>query len=374
MKFIIDRDSLVNSLNIVLRGVSARTTLPILKGILLKADEEEGKVYFSSSDLEISIETSVKTQIIEKGSIVVSAKLFSDVIRKLPAGDIEINIEEGNAVFIKSGKIEDTLQGIQADEFPTMEKTPEEDKLCFDGEMFKDMVKKTVFAASIEEARGIITGLLFEIKKKEAMMVALDGYRMAIVNEEVNGEEEKNLIISARIMNEVAKIAAETLEVDEEIIINSIENKVFFTMKDTRISARLMEGEFIKYKDIIPKESKVKVKIDREELFESVERASLLVREGKNSFIRFSFNDDILNITSRADEGKYFESINIEKDGEDLEIGFNGRFVSDTLKAIEDKEVILEFNTSISPCLVRPVKGDKFIYLILPVRLSSGNI
>jgi len=135
-----------------------------------------------------------------------------------------------------------------------------------------------------------------------------------------------------------------------------------------------MEGEYIKYNDIIPKENKIKVTIDREQLFASVERASLLVREGKNSFIRFSFEGDVLNITSRADEGKYFESINVEKEGDDLEIGFNGRFVSDTLKVISDEKIILEFNTGISPCLVRPTEGDKYIYLILPVRLSTGNI
>ena len=376
MKFVADRDILSSSLNIVLRGVSSRSTLPILKGILIKADKKSNSVLFSSSDLEISIETIVKAEMKEEGSIVVSAKLFSDVIRKLPAGEVEISLTEDNKIFIKSGKIENKLQGIPADEFPVIEKEKEEYKILFNGELFKEMIRRTAFAASIEETRGIITGVLFEINKNSAKMVALDGFRMAIVTENIKEDkDERKLIVKGRIINEVARIAADSIsDENDDITINSSDNKIFFIIKGTKIVARLMEGDFIKYKDIIPKEKMLSIKINKNHLLESVERASLLVKEGRNSFVRFKIEGEELTITSRADEGEYVENIIVEKDGEDLEIGFNGRFVSDTLKAIDDEEIMLEFNKSINPCIVKPVEGEGYVYLILPVRLSTGNV
>jgi DNA polymerase-3 subunit beta len=374
MNFTADRDSLVSSLNIVLRGVSSRTTLPILKGILIRSDGDTGKVYFSSSDLEISIENFIEANVAETGSIVVSAKFFSDVIRKLPPGLVEISLIEGNMINIKSGLIEDTLQGIPSDEFPKIEHGGEGEEFSFDSFTLKEMIRKTAFAASIEEARGIITGVLFEVKSDIANMVALDGYRMAIVKEKITGEEEKNIIISAKIMSDISKIISDSVDREEDIIIKIGENKVFFSLNNTKVVARLMEGDFIKYKDILPKEKKTSIKINREALLDSVERATLLVREGKNTFVRFKIEENILTITSRADEGKYHEEIAVEKDGEDIEIGFNGRFVSDTLKVISDDEINMLFNTSISPCLVQPLEGDSYEYLVLPVRLSTGNI
>jgi DNA polymerase-3 subunit beta len=374
MNFTADRDSLVSSLNIVLRGVSSRTTLPILKGILVKSDSETGTVYFSSSDLEISIENHIETNVTESGSIVVAAKFFSDIIRKLPPGLVEISIIEGNMVNIQSGIIVETLQGIPADEFPKIEHGGEGEAFSFDGFILKEMIRRTAFAASIEEARGIITGVLFEVKKDVANMVALDGYRMAIVREPVTGEDEKTIIISSKIMSDISKIISDSGEQNNDILIKIGENKVFFELNNSRVVARLMEGDFIKYKEILPKEKKTTIKIKKDILFDSVERASLLVREGKNTFIRFKIEENILTITSRADEGKYLEEIVVEKEGEDIEIGFNGRFVSDTLKVISDEEIVMLFNTSISPCLVQPVSGDNYEYLILPVRLSTGNI
>jgi DNA polymerase-3 subunit beta len=310
----------------------------------------------------------------ESGSIVVSAKFFSDVIRKLPAGLIEISLIEGNMVHIKSGLIEVTLQGIPSDEFPKIEHGGEGESFSFDAFTVKEMIRKTAFAASIEEARGIITGVLFEIKTDGVNMVALDGYRMAIVREQISGQEDKNIIIAAKIMSDLSKIISDSGDQEESILIKPGDNKVFFELKNTRIVARLMEGDFIKYKDILPKEEKSRIKINKSVLLDSVERATLLVREGKNTFIRFKIEDQLLTITSRADEGKYHEEIVVEKTGEDIEIGFKGRFVGDTLKAISDEESVMIFNTSISPCLVKPLEGDSYEYLILPVRLSTGNI
>jgi DNA polymerase-3 subunit beta len=373
MKFVCSQEKLVKSLNIVTKAVSSRTTLPILKGLLIKANEEEGKIKLSASDLEISIETSLEGEIEEGGSVVLSAKLFSEIIRKLPSEKVSVEIKEGEVAEIKSGNAEFVLQGIDAEEFPKIESGEEESSFSLDREMLRDMIKSTAFAASIEESRGIITGVLLEIKRTSVSMVALDGYRMAVAKEEVTGTEEKNIVISARVLQEIGKLLSE--ETDEEsVIINTEEKKAAFLLKNTKIICRVLEGEFIKYYDILPKDSKTHIVIDRNYLLESVERASIIVREGKNSFIRFSMAEEELIISSRADEGTIKDSIPVHIEGDGLDIGFNARFIGDTLKAIKDEKVKIEFNTSISPCVVKPVEGDAYAYLILPVRLSTGNI
>jgi DNA polymerase-3 subunit beta len=239
--------------------------------------------------------------------------------------------------------------------------------------MLKDMIRATCFAASIEESRGIITGVLMEFKKDSFNMVALDGYRMAIVREKVRGEEDQNVVISARNMSEIGKLLSEEAE-EADIEIRLGEKNAVFILNNTKVVTRVMEGEFIKYNDILPKENRIKVKANRREIMESVDRASIVVREGKNSFIKFTLQENEIVLFSRADEATTKESIKVEKEGDDLEIGFNARFMSDTLKAIDDEFIIMHFNTGINPCLITPQEGDAYEYLILPVRLSTVNV
>jgi DNA polymerase-3 subunit beta len=373
MKFICDQEALVKALNIVSKGVSSRTTLPILKGILITCDEQTKKITFSASDLDISIETSMAAIVEEAGSIVVSAKLFTNIVRKLPPGDVVFLLKEGDVVEVKRGYSEFTLQGIPSDEFPKIESTVGEERISLGKEMLKDLIKGSCFAASTEEARGIITGVLLEMGKKSVSMVALDGYRVAIVREKVAGEKEGKIVISARIVQEIGKILAENAE-DEDVGIEFGERKALFSLNETKIIARLMEGEFIKYKDILPKEKNTTVKIEKNALAESVERASIIVREGNNSFIRCSVGDKEMIISSRADEGTVRETVETEKEGENIEIGFNAAYMKDMLRAIPDEKILMEFNTSISPCLVKPTEGDHYEYLILPVRLSTSSV
>jgi DNA polymerase-3 subunit beta len=373
MKFICDQENLVKALNIVSKAVSMRTTLPILKGILIKCDNSKKNVFLSASDLDISIETGTEAIVEEEGSIVVSAKMFIDIVRKLPSGEVIFNLKEGDIVEVKRGYSEFTLQGIPADEFPRIDNIGEGKSFSLGKNMLKNLIKGSSFAASTEEARGIITGVLLEVEKDNVSMVALDGYRMAIVKEYVKGEEERKLIISGKIVQDIGKLLSDD-EPDDDVEINVSDKKAIFYLKDTKIVARLMDGDFIKYKEILPKDNNTKIKIRRIALMESVERASIIVREGKNSFIRFSLEDGQVIISSRAEEGTVRETVPIEKEGESIEIGFNARYMIDTLKAIEDEEIFMDFNTSISPCLVRPIEGDYYEYLILPVRLSTASI
>ncbi|WP_130863089.1 DNA polymerase III subunit beta [Bacilliculturomica massiliensis] len=369
MKFTCSQQSLSKALNTVSKAVTTRTTIPILKGILLETEGSQLKL--AASDLDLSIEKRIDVEVQEEGSLVVSSRLFSDIIRKLPGADVEIEEMENNTVIIRCLASEFTIVGQPADEFPNIGDVGEDQRLLFNKELFKDMVKKTSFAASIDESKGIIVGVLIDMTADGLTMVALDGFRMAITREAVKNEEEKKIVISARILNEICKIISDSDESDDISLILD-EKRAVVLADQTKIVLRLLEGEFIKYRDILPKEHRTRVTVGKSDLLSSIERASLLAKEGKNNLIKISVGDGTLTITSRSEEGNVKEEVAIVRDGEDLEIGFNSKYVLDVLKVVSDDEVAMEFNNSVSPCLVKPVEGDAYEYLILPVRIS-GN-
>ena len=371
MKFTCSQQSLSKALNTVSKAVTTRTTIPILKGILLKTSAD-GTLTLSASDLDLSIEKKIDVNVEQEGSVVVLSKLFSDIIRKLPNEQILIEEKENNTIMIKTNSSEFTIVGLPADEFPNINDAADNSNvLSFDKEIFKDMVKKTSFAASIDEAKGIIVGVLMEMEPDYVNMVALDGFRMAVAREEMKNAESKNIIISSKIINEVNKIVSET-DPEGDINIMLSDKKAVILVDNTKVIIRLMDGEFIKYKDILPKVNKTKVEIGRAVLLESIERASLLAKEGKNNLIKLSIKNNLMTITSKSEEGNVKEEIIMEKTGDDLEIGFNSKYVIDVLKAVDDEQVMMEFNTSTTPCLVKPLTGNRYEYLILPVRIASN--
>lgn len=370
MKFTCSQQTLAKALNTVSKAVSTRTTLPILKGILLEA-KADGTLILTASDLEISIQKKVEAEVQQEGSVVVISKLFGDIIRKLPNEDISIEETEDNNILIKTNSSEFTVMSLPVEEFPKIgEKEKNSKPLVFDREIFKDMVRKTAFAASIDESKGILVGILTEINEDAVNMVSLDGFRLALAKEKMNSAEESKFIISAKIMNEISKIVSDD-DTDSDINILLGDKKAVFNIGNTEVVLRLMEGEFIKYRDIIPSDGTINVKVGKEILLESIERASLLAKEGKNNLIKMTIKNDLLTVTSRSEEGNVKEQIVMEKIGDDLEIGFNSKFVIDVLKVIDDEEISMVFKTGTSPCVVRPVEGDAYEYLILPVRIPT---
>ena len=370
MKFTCSQQTLAKALNTVSKAVSTRTTLPILKGILLEA-KADGTLILTASDLEISIQKKVEAEVQQEGSVVVISKLFGDIIRKLPNEDISIEETEDNNILIKTNSSEFTVMSLPVEEFPKIgEKENNSKPLVFDREIFKDMVRKTAFAASIDESKGILVGILTEINEDAVNMVSLDGFRLALAKEKMNSAEESKFIISAKIMNEISKIVSDD-DTDSDINIFLGDKKAVFNIGNTEVVLRLMEGEFIKYRDIIPSDGTINVKVGKEILLESIERASLLAKEGKNNLIKMTIKNDLLTVTSRSEEGNVKEQIVMEKTGDDLEIGFNSKFVIDVLKVIDDEEISMVFKTGTSPCVVRPVEGDAYEYLILPVRIPT---
>lgn len=368
MKFTCKQQTLSKALNTVSKAVSTRTTLPVLKGILIEADTD-GTITLSASDLDISIRKKIDAVVDIPGSAVVASKLFGDIIRKLPNEMILIEADSENSVLIKTNSSEFNVIGLSVDEFPKIKDNNEIlNKLTFNSEIFKEMVRKTSFAASVEESKGVLTGILTEISSDNIRMVALDGFRLALSNEPAENSTEENFIISAKIMSEISKIISDDSDAEELELLLS-DKKAIFIIGNTEISLRLMEGEFIKYRDIIPSDGSTIITVDKGILLESIERASLLAREGKNNLIKFSIHNDLLTITSRSDEGNVREEIIMEKSGDDLDIGFNSKYVTDVLKAIDDEEIKMVFNTGTSPCIVKPVDKNSFEYLVLPVRI-----
>lgn len=370
MKFNCSQQTLSKALNTVSKAVSNRTTLPILKGILLEATED-GKLILTASDLEISIKKEIDADVEQAGSTVVASKLFGDIIRKLPNEDISVEETDDSSISIRTNSSEFKVISFPVEEFPKIgEKETIKEKLIFDKDIFNDMVRKTSFAASIDESKGILVGILTEVGFDKVTMVALDGFRLALANENMTSINENKFIISAKIMNEISKIVSDEDD-SEDIKIALGEKKAIFNIGSTEVVLRLMEGEFIRYKDIIPKDSVINVRIGRAILLESIERASLLAKEGKNNLIKMIIRNDLMTITSRSEEGNVKEEIAMEKTGDDLEIGFNSKYVIDVLKSIDDEEISMNFKTGTSPCVVRPVEGDAYEYLVLPVRIPT---
>lgn len=369
MRFSCSQSTLVKALNIVSKAVTSRTTIPILKGILINVDEN-GFVTMSSSDLDISIENKFEVVDFEPGEIVVQAKLFGDIIRKLPSDIIYIEEKEGN-LTIRCSSSEFNIIGSPSDEFPKINLGENGEKLVFDKEVLKEMIKKTSFAASVDESRGVITGVLFEIKEDSFNMVALDGFRMAVTREFVKNAADQSFIIPARTLNEVQKILSETdtEKEDVELILN--EKRALFIIDNIKVVIRLLDGEYVKYNDILPKESQLKVVLNRSDLMEAIERASLFAKVGKNNLIKLNIQENELEITSKSEEGNVRENVYISREGKDLVIGFNSKYLIDSLKAIDDENIVMLFNTPISPCLITPVEGNEYEYLVLPVRITN---
>lgn len=370
MKFTCSQAALSKSINTVIKAVSTRTTIPILKGILV--DIKKGRATLTASDLNISIETSFDVQNSTDGSTVVNAKLFGDIVRKLPNSLINIDCEkEPMKMCINCIGSDFSIVALPAEEFPIIAAKTTSNFIELNKKDFEDVIRKIVFSASIDEKKGILTGCLFNLKEYEIEAVALDGFRMAIAKKETKVGTLKSVIIPADILTEVQKILNE--ENGDMISVLFEDKKAEFLTEDTRVVARLLEGDFIKYKDILPTTYSTKITVNREDMLSSIERASLFAKEGKNNLVKLSISEDFIDIESKSEEGNVKEHIGTEKEGQDLIIGFNSKYLMDVLKVINDEEVVFEMGSSVSSCLIKPVEGSEYTYLVLPVRISNNN-
>lgn len=364
MNFISTKDELLHSVNIVQKAVSNKTTMPILEGILFQVIDDT--IFLMGTDLEIGIKTVLSGKIISTGSVVISARLISELVRKLPDDDVIIELKDNYMMNIKCLNSEFNIQGQGSEDFPQLPEVNSDKEISIDKELFKSMIKETIFSVAKSENIPILTGELIEIKEGIIKFVALDGYRLALRQGRINEDVTLSEVVPERTLAELYRISS--LSNLHSVEISYTKNQILFRLGQTYIVSRLLEGEFMNYNQIIPQNYTTKVTVGVSNLLSSCERASLMVRDGKSNLIKMNFSNNLLEIKSNSEMGTVNEQIEVVMEGDPIKIAFNSSYFIDVLKIIGDEEVVLEFTTSVSPCVLRPTQGSNYIYLILPVR------
>ncbi|PRR80358.1 DNA polymerase III subunit beta [Clostridium liquoris] len=367
MKITCEKNILQDAISIAQKAVTGKSTMQILQGILINA--KNNSVIFTGSDIDLSIETKIKADVSEEGSIVVDAKLFGEIIRKLPNDIIEISTGNDNTIEIICQKSRFSLVHMNPSDFPELTNINENSMFSIPEKILKSMIKSTIFATAQEETRPILTGVLFEIKDKKFNLVALDGYRLAVRSEYIDSDNSINAVIPGKTLNEVAKILEDG---DSNVNITFTPNHILFSIGETKIISRLLEGEFIRYNSIIPEEYNLKVTVKRTELLNCIERASLMGKEGNTSLIKLNIEEENMIITSNSQLGMVREEVSIILQGQPLQIAFNSKYLIDALKIMEEEEIVMELSSSVSPCVIKNKEQDNCTYLVLPVRLLNN--
>ncbi len=370
MKFFCRKNNLLEGVNIVQKGTSTRTTLPILEGILVETTPEGVKL--TSNDLEVGMECTLEANVVENGSSVVESRTFSDIIRRLPEGDISINVDEGGIFTIECGGSLYKLSSMNPDDFPRLPEIKADESVLIKQNVLKEMIRQTIFAVSVDENRPVFTGSLLEVDEGNLNMVAVDGFRLSL-RRYIHQLEGKsiNVVVPGKALNEILKILQAN---DKDVAINVSKNQVLFEIEKCKIVSRLLEGEFLNYKAAIPQEMETRIKVKRDELLSAFERIYLITREEKKYPVKVKVEENIMTIVCSSTIGNAREEIGVEKEGKDIEIGFNPKYFIDALKAVNHEYAYIDFTTSMAPCVIRPLEGEEFIHMILPVRIrDDGN-
>ncbi len=367
MKLICEGLDLSDAVLKVIKATATRTPNPILEGIKLEAREDT--LTLSATDLEISIEKTIPADVKIPGEIVVPGKFFADFVKKLSNEQIELSLSGTNTLKIKYTDSEGALQCMSADEFPVIKEITSPEKINIKKSDLKALIDKTIFSVAVDDARPILKGCLFEISGNQITAVALDGYRLAMVKADAICTAEKlNCIIPARSLSEISKlINVESEDATIDILVG--QNHLLVNDGSVKILTRLLEGEFINYKQVIPASTTTTILINKNQLEDGLERASLLARMDKNNLVKFDIKDKVLTLTSASNIGNVTENITISLEGKDISIAFNARYLSDCMHTISDEFIKVNFSSQIAPCTICSADSDKYLYLILPVRI-----
>ncbi len=370
MKFTCDKAALSEALAVVSKAVSAKSSIPALEGILLSAGDN---LNLTGYNLEIGIQTTIEASVIKRGDIILNARLLGDIVRKLPDEMISFESDETLLMTIKCGRTEFNIIGISSNDFPEMPQVFSVDYLEISQKTLKSMISQTIFAISTNENKPIHTGSLFDIKEGFLNVVSVDGYRLALRKEPIENGTYKtdfSFVVPGNSLREVERILS---DVDDAVSISIDKKHITFKIGDTTLTSRLLEGEFLNYQNAIPKAKAFDVVANVKELTNAVDRVSLIINERLKSPVRCNFEGDVLKITCVTSMGKAYDECQLEGNAGPLEIGFNNRYLLDALHACPDDKVIMELNTYLSPCIIRPIEGDSYVYLILPVRLKAAE-
>ncbi len=367
MKIICNKHALLNGVQIVARAVPNKTTMSILECILI--DSTTGEIKLTANDMELGIETIIEGEIIEKGIIALDAKIFLDIVRKLPENEITIETDASFKTIITCEKAKFNIIGKSGEDFSYLPVIEKNNSIVISQFSLKEVIRQTIFSISDNDTNKIMTGELFEINENQLKVVSLDGHRISIRKIKLkNNYENKKVIVPGKTLNEISKILGGNVE--EDVIISFSDKHIIFEFEKTVIVSRLIEGEYFKIDQMLSSDYETKVKINKKDLYECIDRATLLVKEGDKKPIIIKIEDETMELKINSTIGSMNEEIDIDKNGKDLLIGFNPKFLIDALKVIEEEEIILYMVNPKAPCFIKDDK-DTYIYLILPVNFTN---
>ena len=364
MKLVFTKSNLNKAVGIVMKAVPTRTTMNILECILIDATTNEIK--FTGNDMELGIETIVEGEIIEKGKVAIDAKLFSEIVRKLPDNDITLTTDSNNNALITCEKSKFNIAGKSGDDFSYLPAIIKDKMITLSQFQLKEVINQTIFSIAINDNNKMMTGELFEVNEGTLKVVGLDGHRIAIRNIKLEGRaDDVRVVIPGKPLQEISKI----LNADAESFVNIYftNNHVLFEFDQTHVVSRLIEGDYFKISQMLSNDYETKVSINKKEFLDSIDRANLLIREGDKKPIIINILNG-LNVNSAI--GALNEDIDIDKEGKDIMIGFNPKFLMDALRVIDDENVTIYLVNHKSPCFIRD-KEENYIYLILPVNFTA---
>ena len=367
MKLVFTKSNLNKAVGIVMKAVPTRTTMNILEFILIDATTNEIK--FTGNDMELGIETIVEGEIIEKGKIAIDAKLFSEIVRKLPDNDITLTTDSNNNALITCEKSKFNIAGKSGDDFSYLPAIIKDKMITLSQFQLKEVINQTIFSIAINDNNKMMTGELFEVNEGTLKVVGLDGHRIAIRNIKLEGRsDDVRVVIPGKTLQEISKI----LNADAESFVNIYftNNHVLFEFDQTHVVSRLIEGDYFKISQMLSNDYETKVSINKKEFLDSIDRANLLIREGDKKPIIINILNGLLQVNVNSAIGALNEDIDIDKEGKDIMIGFNPKFLMDALRVIDDENVTMYLVNHKSPCFIRD-KEEKYIYLILPVNFTA---
>ncbi|MCH5270623.1 MAG: DNA polymerase III subunit beta [Lachnospiraceae bacterium] len=367
MKLVCNKANLLNGVQIVSKAVPNKTTMSILECILVDASQNEIKL--TANDMELGIETTIEGNILEKGIIALDAKIFLEIVRKLPDNDITIETDASFKTTITCEKAKFNIIGKSGEDFSYLPSIERNDSVVVSQFTLKEVVRQTIFSIADNDNNKLMTGELFDISGNEMKVVSLDGHRISIRKIDLkNSYEPKKVVVPGKTLNEISKILPG--DADKDVSIFFTPKHILFEFDNTVVVSRLIEGEYFKIDQMLSSDYETKVKINKKELLNCIDRATLLIKEGDKKPIIINIKDNSMELKMNSIVGSMNEDIDIEKIGKDMMIGFNPKFLIDALRVIEDEEIDIYLVNPKAPCFIRE-RYEKYIYLILPVNFTT---
>lgn len=368
MIFSCEKNIISEGVNIVSKVIVSKSSVPALEGILFEA-YDDGKLKLTGSDIDVGIETYIDVNVEKEGSIIVNAKLLGDILRNLTNDIVRIEVDDKLNMHISCGVVNYMIPCMNPKYYPNIPIFDNEKSIKLKKGTLFSMIRQTIFSVSVFDAKPVLKGVLFEVDKDKISLVSSDNYRLSLRKESFENkyEEPFSFVVPGKTLNEIIKMTGED---DDDVNIGISHNYACFEFEGIRVVTKLLKGEFINYQSIIPFSFKTVCKVKTQDLKKAVERASLLVDEKVRYPVKFSIEFDSMVISYRKTEGHSFtDEINIEKQGESLEIGFNNKYILSILSAVDDEEVLIKLNSPLASMCITPTDNEKYFYLVSPMRL-----